>query len=158
MLLSRCAWLALLLSWPLACTNTSNRPADAAAPVDRPVDRTVVTDASDWPDVAPDAADFHCGWPAALDHGALAGCGPARAFVTCSLPGTSASYATTEHGACVSCSGTCQDSCALGEFALSCATSLPGAADAAVSSGPAQGCRFAAAFPLGSVVYCCPCQ
>ena len=158
MLLGRHAWLAVLSLWLLACTNTPNTPADASRPVDRPVDCPAVTDGSGRPDVAPDAAGFQCGWPAALDNGALNGCGPARAFVTCSLPGTSASYATTEHGACVSCSGTCLDSCALGEFALSCAASLPDTADAAVSSGPAHGCRFAAAFPLGSVVYCCPCQ
>jgi hypothetical protein len=156
MSLSRHSWLALLLLlWPLSCTNTPNTPADAAGPVDRPVDRPVVTDGSGRADVAPDAAGFQCGWPAALDKGALNGCGPARAFVTCSLPGTSASYATTEHGGCISCSGTCVDSCGLGEFALSCASAQP---DAAVSSGPAHGCRFSAEFPLGSVVYCCPCQ
>jgi hypothetical protein len=151
----RHTWLGFLLLWPLACGSTPNTPADASGPVDRPVDRHVVTDAPARADLAPDALGFQCGWPAALDNGGLAGCGPARAFVTCSEPGTSASYAASEPMGClVSCTGTCQDLCALGEFALSCATAQP---DAAVSSGPAHGCHFATAFS-SSVLYCCPCQ
>ncbi len=151
----RHAWLALLSFWAVGCTNTPNTPADAARPVDRPFDCPAVTDGSGRADVAPDAAGFQCGWPAALGNGSLAGCGPARAFVTCMEPGTSASYATTEPGGCVSCTGTCQDSCAVSEFALECAATLP---DAAVSSGPAHGCHFASAFASGAAVYCCPCQ
>lgn len=153
MQVSRHAGLALLWLWMLACTNTRNTPADAASPVDRHFD--AVTDASDWPDVAPDAANFHCGWPSALDKGALSMCAPARAFVTCTLPSGSASYSATEPGGCISCTGTCQDSCAVGEFALTCGTTQP---DAALSSGPAHGCHFAATFSAHSQLYCCPCQ
>jgi len=69
--------MALLSLWALACTNTPNSPSavvtpvDASGPVDRPVDRHVVTDDS----------GSQCGWPSALDNGGLAGCAPARAFV-----------------------------------------------------------------------------
>jgi hypothetical protein len=150
--------VALLSLSPLACTNTPNgRVIDASGAVDRPV----LTDASGQIKVTVDATGSivdggsQCGWPAALDNGAVAGCAPARAFVTCAEPGGSSSYAASEPMGCVSCSGTCQDSCAVSEFALSCATAQP---DAAVSSGPAHGCRFASAFPSGSVLYCCPCQ
>jgi hypothetical protein len=153
-------WLALVALGALACTNTPNNIVtyDASHPADRPVDHPADhphTDAAGRSDVAPDAAGFECDWPEALANGAVTGCAPFRAFVTCATPGSSASYAASDPKGCLSCSGTCTDSCALGEFALSCHDAPP---DGAVSSGPAHGCRFAAEFLAGSVVYCCPCQ
>jgi hypothetical protein len=154
----RHGWLTLLALVPLACSNTPNNVVtfnfDASGHVDRPVDH-VVHDAQPRLDVAPDAAGFQCFWPGALDDGGVAGCAPSRAFVTCTEAGGSASYTAATHNGCLACSGTCTDSCGLGEFALSCATAPT---DAAVSSGPAHGCHFSKSFPFGSVVYCCPCQ
>lgn len=152
MYFGRRSGLALLSLWMLACTNTPNTPAVDAS---RPVDRPSLTDASGRADRLLDATSVQCEWPAALANGALPGCGPARAFVTCMEPGTSSSYATTDRSGCVSCSGTCTEYCSASEFALSCAAALP---DAGVSSGPAAGCHFASSFSSGFAVYCCPCQ
>ena len=157
MQVSRRSWLALLSLWPLACTNTPNLPSPIVVPADAsgPVDRPVRTDGSGRTDRALDDSGSQCAWAAALDNGALAGCVPARAFVTCTGPAGSSSYSASEPTGCDSCSGTCQDTCAFNEFALSCHAAQ---SDAAVSSGPAQGCHLGTTLPLGFVVYCCPCQ
>jgi len=147
-------WLALLCLWPLACANTPNNPApiDGAGAVDRPL----LTDGSGRTDFARDASGPQCKWPTALGNGAVTGCVPPRAFVTCTTPGSSSSYPAPEPMGCLDCAGTCQDSCTVSEFSLSCNAPQP---DAAVtSSDPTHGCRLAFVFPSGAVVYCCPCQ
>ena len=150
------AFLAFLAWWPLACANTPNNvrppPIDASHPVDRPL----VTDGSGRSDlVLHDASGPQCKWPTALDNDGVPGCVPTRAFVTCTETGGSASYPASDPMGCVSCSGTCRDSCALNELALSCNVPQP---DAAASAGPTQGCHPAFTLPLGGEVYCCPCQ
>ncbi|HXJ18634.1 MAG TPA: hypothetical protein VMT03_00260 [Polyangia bacterium] len=136
-----------------ACDNTSNRrpPSDAGPGA---ADHPVVKDASGATDAVVDAGGgSQCKWPTALDDGGVVGCVPARAFVTCTLPGSSASYPASDPMGCLDCSGTCDDSCALGEFALSCKAPL-----SLGSSALTGGCHQAFTFASGPVVYCCPCR
>jgi hypothetical protein len=150
---SRFCWLALSCLWSLACTNTPNTPAptDAAGAVDRPV----IKDGSMRTDLKIEDSGPQCKWPTTLDNGATGGCVPTRAYVTCTTPSSSSSYAASDPMGCLDCAGTCQDSCTVSEFSLSCAGPQP---DAATSSDATYGCRLALSFSSGSVVYCCPCQ
>lgn len=151
----RRVWLAFLWWSSLGCANTPNnlRPLVDAS---HPVDRAVVTDGAGRTDHAlHDGSGPQCNWPSTLDNNGVPGCKPTRAYVTCLEPGGSASYPASDPMGCVSCSGTCQDFCAVTAFALSCDVPQP---DAAASAGPTQGCHPVFTLPLGGEVYCCPCQ
>lgn len=148
------AGFALFGLGSLACSSTSNQPApvDGSSAVDRPVPR----DSSPRLDVAPDAAGFQCGFPTQLKDSIAGTCVPARAFVTCTVNGNSASYQASDPMGCLSCAGTCEDSCKLSELALSCG--VPRSDAGATPSDPTFGCRVGFVAGNGSVTYCCPCR
>jgi hypothetical protein len=139
---------ALLCLWPLGCGSTPNTPSpvDGSGAVDRPAPK----DGSPRTDGALDASGSQCKFPSVVGT-----CVPARAFVTCTEQNGSSSYQSADPLGCLNCSGTCQDSCTLGEFSLSCGA--PQSDAAATPGDPMYGCRVALVFPSGSVTYCCPC-
>jgi hypothetical protein len=145
---------ALLCLWPIACGSTPNTPSpvDASGAVDRPI----LTDAPSHPDLALDALGAECKLPTNLNDSVAGKCVPKRAFVTCSYQGSSSSYLADDPMGCLDCAGTCDDSCSLSEFALSCG--IPVSDAGAKPSDPTFGCRVALVSPSGPVTYCCSCQ
>jgi hypothetical protein len=143
-------WFAFLMLWPLACTSTSNQPAPTGA--GGAGNHPGLTDASLHTDAASDRSSPQCRWSAALDHSA---CVATRAYVECTVPGGTSSYAAPERGMCLDCQGTCSDYCDASEFSLSCGTNQP---DAATPGEPTYGCRQVLPNPSGGAIYCCPCE
>jgi hypothetical protein len=145
-------WFAFLMLWPLACSSTSNQPAPTGA--GGAGNHPGLTDASLHTDAVSDRSSAQCRWSAALDQSA---CAPSRAYVQCTVGGNSVSYPSTDPMSCPNCTGTCQDYCKDTEFSLSCPAPLhPDAA--ATMSDPWYGCSIGLVTPLGTIIWCCPCE
>jgi hypothetical protein len=100
-----------------------------------------------------------CSWPSSLDDAGPGGCRAARALVAChDSAGDTCVCLSSDPQSCPTCGASyssCQDECALNEYAVTCGSVGPSPGGIA---SPPEGCTSKGANPGGSIEYCCPCQ
>ena len=97
-----------------------------------------------------------CTWPSELDKGKATGatCYPARAYVSCTLPGGVDDHCLSDKP--TTCPGVgpfdpCMNECQPNEYAVACGGKAGPIPD------PPTGCRAISPSPAGYKYYCCPC-
>jgi hypothetical protein len=99
-----------------------------------------------------------CQWPTSLDdpNAARGACRPARTLLSCdSGGGATVVCLSDDPTSCANAptASACSDTCAVGEYAVSCGTVGPSSGD----FSPPSGCHTGLATPARVVFYCCPC-